>query len=218
MQWTVAIGVDTHKDVHVAVAFDALGAQIGSREIATTAAGYRSLLGWARGRRRRVFPCPTHQRSKSPFRGRPRRLSRPIQRGCRLGVSSHSCRWLETRKRTRRALEPGGAGRPQALPPGSYLQRRATYSGCDGSSRGAAVTPQEGLPQGSPVRTPAYSRCPPRRSLAVNRSSLTEGLRCEDGRHRGEVAACERARLVRARNAGTRGAARRPLERRAAPR
>jgi hypothetical protein len=29
MQWTVAIGVDTHKDVHVAVAFDALGAQIG---------------------------------------------------------------------------------------------------------------------------------------------------------------------------------------------
>src|SRR5713101_6319173 len=49
MQWTVAVGVDTHKDVHVAVAFDALGAQLGSREIATTEAGYRSLLGWARG-------------------------------------------------------------------------------------------------------------------------------------------------------------------------
>ena len=47
MQWTVAIGVDTHKDVHVAVALDALGGQLDSREIATTAAGYRSLLSWA---------------------------------------------------------------------------------------------------------------------------------------------------------------------------
>jgi transposase len=47
MEWTVAIGVDTHKEVHVAVALDALGAQLGSREIATTPAGYRSLLSWA---------------------------------------------------------------------------------------------------------------------------------------------------------------------------
>ncbi len=47
MEWTVAIGVDTHKDVHVAVALDALGGQLESREIATTPAGYRSLLSWA---------------------------------------------------------------------------------------------------------------------------------------------------------------------------
>jgi transposase len=47
MEWTVAIGVDTHKEVHVAVALDVLGAQLDSREIATTAAGYRSLLCWA---------------------------------------------------------------------------------------------------------------------------------------------------------------------------
>jgi transposase len=47
MEWTVAIGVDTHKEVHVAVALDALGAQLDSREISTTAAGYRSLLSWA---------------------------------------------------------------------------------------------------------------------------------------------------------------------------
>lgn len=47
MQWTVAIGVDTHKDVHVAVAFDSLGAQIDSLEIETSEAGYRSLLSWA---------------------------------------------------------------------------------------------------------------------------------------------------------------------------
>src|SRR6266542_3354764 len=49
MQWTVAIGVDTHKGLHVAVAFDVIGVELGSREIATTAAGYRQLLGWARG-------------------------------------------------------------------------------------------------------------------------------------------------------------------------
>jgi transposase len=48
MEWTVAVGVDTHKDVHVAVALDAVGAQLDSQEIPTTAAGYRRLLSWAR--------------------------------------------------------------------------------------------------------------------------------------------------------------------------
>src|SRR5262245_60508549 len=47
MEWTVAVGVDTHRDVHVAVALDALGVQLDSREIATTVAGYRRLLVWA---------------------------------------------------------------------------------------------------------------------------------------------------------------------------
>ena len=47
MEWTVAIGVDTHKDVHVAVALDAIGGQLDSQEIPTTAAGYRRLLSWA---------------------------------------------------------------------------------------------------------------------------------------------------------------------------
>jgi transposase len=47
MQWTVAIGVDTHKDAHVAVALDRFGAQLDSCEVATTEAGYRSLLDWA---------------------------------------------------------------------------------------------------------------------------------------------------------------------------
>lgn len=47
MEWTVAIGVDTHKEVHVAVALDARGAQLDSREIPTTPAGYRCLLSWA---------------------------------------------------------------------------------------------------------------------------------------------------------------------------
>jgi transposase len=47
MQWTVAIGVDTHKEVHVAVALDARGAQLDCREIPTSPEGYRSLLCWA---------------------------------------------------------------------------------------------------------------------------------------------------------------------------
>jgi transposase len=47
MEWTVAIGVDTHKELHVAVALDQLGAQLDSREVSTTAAGYQRLLSWA---------------------------------------------------------------------------------------------------------------------------------------------------------------------------
>jgi transposase len=47
MQWTVAIGVDTHKDVHVAVALDPHGGQLDRREVPTTLAGHRSLLCWA---------------------------------------------------------------------------------------------------------------------------------------------------------------------------
>src|SRR6266508_897099 len=55
MQWTVAIGVDTHKDVHVAVALDGFGEQLGSHEVETTEAGYRSLLSWALGLGQPVF-------------------------------------------------------------------------------------------------------------------------------------------------------------------
>src|SRR6266540_2321878 len=47
MEWTVAIGVDTHKHVHVAVALDRFGAQLDSHEVETTETGYRSLHSWA---------------------------------------------------------------------------------------------------------------------------------------------------------------------------
>ncbi len=47
MEWTVAIGVDTHRDAHVAVAVDRLGVQLDSREIETSGQGYRCLLSWA---------------------------------------------------------------------------------------------------------------------------------------------------------------------------
>jgi transposase len=43
----VILGVDTHLDQHVAVLIDAVGRVIGSRSVATNAAGYEQLLDWA---------------------------------------------------------------------------------------------------------------------------------------------------------------------------
>jgi transposase len=47
MAQTVAIGVDTHKHAHVAVALDALGVELDHCTIETTLAGYKRLLRWA---------------------------------------------------------------------------------------------------------------------------------------------------------------------------
>ena len=43
------VGVDTHKDVHVAHAKDQLGRRLATVSVATTPAGYAELLAWARG-------------------------------------------------------------------------------------------------------------------------------------------------------------------------
>jgi transposase len=45
----VTVGVDTHKDIHVAVALDQLGRKLDAIEIPTTSAGYAELLIWATG-------------------------------------------------------------------------------------------------------------------------------------------------------------------------
>jgi transposase len=45
----VVLGVDTHKDIHVAAVLTVLGVVLGSATFPTTAAGYRRLLAWARG-------------------------------------------------------------------------------------------------------------------------------------------------------------------------
>ena len=47
MSWTVAIGVDTHRDVHVAVALDRFGGILDSLEVETTKEGYEKLLALA---------------------------------------------------------------------------------------------------------------------------------------------------------------------------
>lgn len=49
MQWTVAIGIDTHKHTHVAVALDRLGGQLDTFEAPATSAGYLALHRWAHG-------------------------------------------------------------------------------------------------------------------------------------------------------------------------
>jgi transposase len=43
----VTVGVDTHAEVHVAVATDGLGRRLDATSVATTPAGYAELLGWA---------------------------------------------------------------------------------------------------------------------------------------------------------------------------
>lgn len=45
----VVLGVDTHLDVHVAVALDQLGRRLGALTVPTTATGYESLVCWAEG-------------------------------------------------------------------------------------------------------------------------------------------------------------------------
>lgn len=43
----VVLGVDTHKDVHVAAVITMLGALLASATFPTTAVGYRDLVSWA---------------------------------------------------------------------------------------------------------------------------------------------------------------------------
>jgi transposase len=45
----VIVGVDTHKDVHVAAVISVLGVLLGTASFPTTAAGYRQLLAWVGG-------------------------------------------------------------------------------------------------------------------------------------------------------------------------
>ena len=45
---SVTLGVDTHKDTHVAVALDGLGRRLGALSVPATTPGYRGLMDWAR--------------------------------------------------------------------------------------------------------------------------------------------------------------------------
>jgi transposase len=47
MPTPVTVGVDTHADIHVAVAKDTFGRRVDTTSVATTPAGYAELLGWA---------------------------------------------------------------------------------------------------------------------------------------------------------------------------
>src|SRR3546814_9263271 len=43
----VVIGIDTHKDVHVAVAINGLGARLATASFPVTSQGYRQVAAWA---------------------------------------------------------------------------------------------------------------------------------------------------------------------------
>ena len=45
----VVVGVDTHKDEHVAVAIDGLGTRLGEHRLRSTPTGYAGLERWAAG-------------------------------------------------------------------------------------------------------------------------------------------------------------------------
>jgi transposase len=47
MPGIVVIGIDTHKDVHVAVALDWRGGRLGDLRISPTHSGYEELLEWS---------------------------------------------------------------------------------------------------------------------------------------------------------------------------
>jgi len=44
----VIVGVDTHKDEHVAVVIDGLGGRLGEYYFSVTHSGYEELLAWAK--------------------------------------------------------------------------------------------------------------------------------------------------------------------------
>lgn len=45
----IVVGVDTHKDFHVAAVLSAAGVLLGTRSFPATADGYRNLVSWVTG-------------------------------------------------------------------------------------------------------------------------------------------------------------------------
>lgn len=76
----VVVGIDTHADVHVAVAISGTGARLGSISVPTTRAGFDELLRWGSGLGRIHLTSDwpvgrslrTASRSGGSSRGRPR--------------------------------------------------------------------------------------------------------------------------------------------------
>jgi transposase len=116
MQWTVAIGVDTHKNAHVAVALDALGRQLDTCGFSVDMCGYLALWEWAQALGRPVFAiegCGSYGAGLAAFLvaedaqvyecERPRRAER---RGGKSDV-------LDALRAARRLLSGEGLSRPR---------------------------------------------------------------------------------------------------------
>ncbi len=77
----VIVGVDTHKDVHVARAKDELGRALGELSIPASSKGYRALLAWSRGFGDPAQPPGPPAPGEVRSRRRRRRLGRALRRG-----------------------------------------------------------------------------------------------------------------------------------------
>lgn len=125
MTWTVAIGIDTHKDEHVAVAFDRLGRQLDSRSEPASAPGYLALWRWAQALGEPAFAI---EGSGSYGRGLTRFLlasgaqayecERPRRRERRRGKSD----LLDAVLAARRLLSGEGLSRPRGDGPREDLR------------------------------------------------------------------------------------------------
>ena len=73
----VIVGVDTHKDVHVAVAIDTRGTRLGDHVFVANAGGYRALIRWADTHGRVDVRRRRHRQlwRRSHMGGAPRRAS-----------------------------------------------------------------------------------------------------------------------------------------------
>jgi hypothetical protein len=82
MAWTVAIGVDTHRDVHVAVALDRLGARLDSREIETLRRATAPCFAgrWTSAPRYSLLRVPRQLRTAYCSSSTPARLARGAKR------------------------------------------------------------------------------------------------------------------------------------------
>jgi transposase len=113
----VILGIDTHLEVHVAVALDGLGRRLGELNVLTTVKGYQKLLCWAEG----FGPvcCAGVEGTGSYGAGLARYLKA-------AGISV-----MEVERSKRRHLRRNGKGRTPSMrrpPPGRYVPARLPES------------------------------------------------------------------------------------------
>ena len=102
----VVIGVDTHKDVHVAVAISGLGTRLDATSVPATAHGYRRLAAWAHAH------GPVHAFGVEGTGSYGAGLSRALtERGCRVVEVGRPNRQLRRRSGKSDAVDAEAAAR-----------------------------------------------------------------------------------------------------------
>src|SRR5215211_2371271 len=155
MAWTVAIGVDTHKDVHVAVACDRLGRELDGCQLQASASGYAQLWQWAQALGEPAFAiegCGSYGAGLARFLQasgasvfeceRPRRRERGRGKSDRIDAALAARRLLSGTGLSR----PRGRGRREQLRL-LLLERRGVVA-----SRTAALNQLQGVLVSAPER------------------------------------------------------------------